>query len=52
MTKSLFLFFIDLGMKDNIIVDKTYAFASRIVKLYKFLTHDQKKVCSFQTSPA
>jgi four helix bundle protein len=30
-------------MKENIIVDKTYAFASRIVKLYKYLTHDQKK---------
>jgi four helix bundle protein len=30
-------------MKDNIIVDKTYAFASRIVKLYKFLTQEQRE---------
>ena len=30
-------------MKDNVIVDKTYAFASRIVKLYKYLTQEQKE---------
>ncbi len=30
-------------MKDNIIVDKTYAFASRIVKLYKYLTQEQRE---------
>ena len=30
-------------MKDNVIVDKKYAFASRIVKLYKYLTLEQKE---------
>ncbi|MFC6224674.1 four helix bundle protein [Hymenobacter artigasi] len=30
-------------MKDNIIVDKTYAFASRIVKLHKYLTQEQRE---------
>lgn len=28
-------------MKDNIIVDKTYAFAIRIVKLYKYLSTEE-----------
>ena len=30
-------------MKDNVIVDKTYAFASRIVKLHKYLTQEQRE---------
>ena len=30
-------------MKENIIVDKTYAFASRMVKLHKHLTLEQKE---------
>jgi four helix bundle protein len=30
-------------MKDNIIVDKTYAFASRIVKLYKYLSKERQE---------
>ena len=31
------------GKRENIICDKTYAFALRIVKLYKYLTLEQKE---------
>ena len=30
-------------MKENIIVDKMYAFAPRIVKLYKYLTAERQE---------
>ena len=30
-------------MKENVVVTKTYDFASRIVKLYKYLTFEQKE---------
>ena len=30
-------------MKENIVLDKTYAFASRIVKLYKYLSTERKE---------
>jgi four helix bundle protein len=30
-------------MKENVIVDKTYLFASRIVKLYKYIVAEQKE---------
>lgn len=30
-------------MKDNVIVEKSYAFALRIIKLYKYLISEQKE---------
>ncbi len=30
-------------MKENLVVDKTYAFASRIIKLYRYLTQEQRE---------
>ncbi len=35
-------------MKENIIATKSYAFALRIVKLYKFLTKEKKKFVLFK----
>ncbi len=37
-----------LKMKENIIATKSYAFALRIVKLYKFLTKEKKKFVLFK----
>lgn len=34
-------------MKENIIVDKSKAFALRIIKLYKYLCEEKKRVCAF-----
>ena len=31
------------GMKDNVVLEKSYAFASRIVKLYKYLSTERKE---------
>jgi len=31
------------GKKDNVVMDKSYAFALRIIKLYKYLVAEQKE---------
>ncbi|MFC6996237.1 four helix bundle protein [Rufibacter roseus] len=31
------------GKRENVIIDKSYAFALRVIKLYKFLTQEQKE---------
>ena len=30
-------------MKDNVLIDKTFSFSKRIVKLYKYLTNEKKE---------
>lgn len=35
-------------MKENIIVDKMYAFVSRTVKLYKYLTAERQEYVLFK----
>ena len=35
-------------MKENVIVDKMYAFALRIVKLYKYLTAERQEYVLFK----
>ena len=32
-------------MKDNIVQNKSYQFAIRIVKLYKYLCEEKKRIC-------
>ena len=37
-------------MRENVLKDKSYGFALRIVKLYKYLTNERERICSFKTS--
>ena len=33
----------NLSMKDNVVKDKSYAFALRVIKAYKFLSEEKRE---------